>query len=63
MRGSAFFLGFMLAATGAAVQAQGTWQALPDKAPEPADNPTTAAKVELGKMLYFEPVDEKRGSK
>ena len=32
-----------------------TWQPLPDKAPEPADNPTTAAKVELGKMLYFDP--------
>lgn len=31
------------------------WQALPDKAPEPADNPTTAAKVELGKMLYMDP--------
>jgi len=31
------------------------WQALPDKAPQPADNPSTAAKVELGKMLYFDP--------
>jgi cytochrome c peroxidase len=31
------------------------WKALPDKAPEPADNPTTAAKVELGKMLYMDP--------
>ena len=31
------------------------WQALPDKAPAPADNPTTPAKVELGKMLYFDP--------
>ena len=31
------------------------WQALPDKAPEPADNPTTAEKVELGRMLYFDP--------
>jgi cytochrome c peroxidase len=27
---------------------------LPDVAPAPADNPTTAAKVELGKMLYFD---------
>src|SRR5512145_3565400 len=32
----------------------GTWQALPDTAPAPADNPTTADKVELGKMLYFD---------
>ena len=31
------------------------WQALPDKAPQAADNPTTPAKVELGKMLYFDP--------
>ncbi len=31
------------------------WQALPDKAPEPVDNPTTAEKVELGRMLYFDP--------
>jgi cytochrome c peroxidase len=35
--------------------AQGAWQPLPDSAPAPADNPTTAAKVELGKMLYFDP--------
>ncbi|MDH5766138.1 MAG: cytochrome-c peroxidase [Gammaproteobacteria bacterium] len=32
-----------------------SWQALPDKAPAPANNPTTAAKVELGKTLYFDP--------
>ncbi len=31
------------------------WQALPDKAPAPADNPTTAGKVELGQMLYMDP--------
>ncbi len=31
------------------------WSPLPSKAPEPTDNPTTAAKVELGKMLYFDP--------
>lgn len=34
--------------------AAANWQALPDKAPEPANNPTTPAKVELGKMLYFD---------
>ncbi len=33
----------------------GSWQPLPDVAPAPADNPTTADKVELGKMLYFDP--------
>jgi cytochrome c peroxidase len=31
------------------------WQALPEAAPEPADNPTTQAKVELGKMLFMDP--------
>ena len=31
------------------------WEALPDKAPAPADNPTTAAKVELGRKLFFDP--------
>ncbi|MEN8763752.1 MAG: cytochrome c peroxidase [Thiogranum sp.] len=31
------------------------WQALPDKAPEPDGNPTTAEKVELGRLLYFDP--------
>lgn len=29
------------------------WQALPDKAPAPADNPTTPEKVELGQLLYY----------
>ena len=31
------------------------WKALPDTAPTPVDNPTTAAKVELGKMLFMDP--------
>jgi len=31
------------------------WQALPETALAPADNPTTAARVELGKMLYMDP--------
>ncbi len=38
------------------LQAQATeWQALPGTAPAPADNPTTAARVELGKMLFMDP--------
>jgi cytochrome c peroxidase len=40
-------------ATGA--WAQSPWQPLPKRAPEPADNPGTSAKVELGKMLFFDP--------
>jgi cytochrome c peroxidase len=39
---------------GLAAQAQ-DWEALPAVAPAPADNPTTAARVELGKMLYHDP--------
>ena len=31
------------------------WETLPSTAPAPADNPTTAEKVELGKMLYHDP--------
>lgn len=33
----------------------GDWLPLPKTAPAPEDNPTTAAKVELGKKLYFDP--------
>ena len=38
-----------------ATQAAAKWEALPESAPSPADNPTTAEKVELGKMLFFDP--------
>jgi len=31
------------------------WQALPEQAPAPVDNPTTPEKVELGRMLYMDP--------
>jgi len=31
------------------------WKALPEKVPSPDDNPTTEAKVALGKQLYFDP--------
>ncbi|MEW8351833.1 MAG: cytochrome c peroxidase [Candidatus Thiodiazotropha taylori] len=30
------------------------WQALPDRAPEPENNPITAEKVALGKRLFFD---------
>ncbi len=32
-----------------------TWQPLPETAPAPANNPTTKAKTELGKILFFDP--------
>lgn len=44
----------MAVLAGTALAAEGQWQALPETAPAPADNPTTATKVELGKMLYFD---------
>ncbi len=31
------------------------WEALPTKAPAPKDNPTTADKVKLGQILFFDP--------
>jgi cytochrome c peroxidase len=54
MRNRELFAALLLT-FGAAAYGQGNWQPLPDTAPAPADNPTTAAKVELGKMLYFDP--------
>jgi cytochrome c peroxidase len=39
----------------ASIAAAADWQALPAKAPAPADNPTTVDKVELGRMLYHDP--------
>lgn len=41
----------MLAATSSA----SAFEAIPNEIPAPADNPTTAEKVELGKQLYFDP--------
>lgn len=34
---------------------QGLFATLPDSAPVPEDNPMTPEKIELGKMLYFDP--------
>lgn len=45
----------LLAAGIAGPAAAMNWQALPEQAPAPKDNPTTAAKVELGKHLFFDP--------
>jgi cytochrome c peroxidase len=46
--------GILLSGT-LSVASAATWEALPETAPAPADNPTTAEKVELGKMLYHDP--------
>lgn len=45
----------LVVATLLSFSARAEFKALPDKAPEPADNPTTKEKLELGKMLFFEP--------
>lgn len=42
--------------------ARAEFKALPDKAPEPADNKSTPAKKELGKMLFFDPRLSKDGT-
>lgn len=43
----------LLTASQAALAAD--WQALPNKAPAPRDNPTTATKVALGQKLFMDP--------
>ncbi|MEE7626967.1 cytochrome-c peroxidase [Methylobacter sp. Wu8] len=42
-------------ALAGSVSVASAWDALPTQADAPADNPTTAAKVELGQMLYHDP--------
>ena len=41
----------------ASLMSMNVWatKALPNKVPVPADNPMTQPKIELGKMLYFDP--------
>lgn len=55
MRFTAVIAAACLAAAAASASDDFLWQALPDVAPAPEDNPTTREKVELGKMLYFDP--------
>ncbi len=42
-------------ATDPVREASKFFQPLPDVTPAPADHSTTALKVQLGKMLYFDP--------
>ncbi len=49
-----FLLSF-ITILGASSQVFAQWEALPEQAPAPADNPTTAAKIELGRSLFFDP--------
>lgn len=60
MKLQALTAALLLALSGAAAAYE--WQPLPTRAPEPADNPSTEAKVELGKMLFFDPRLSSTGS-
>jgi cytochrome c peroxidase len=62
MRIATRFIAVLLVGATGSFAAQAAWQALPETAPAPADNPVTAAKVELGKMLYFDPRLSSTGS-
>lgn len=44
-----------LASAAVGAQEMVHWQSLPTVAPAPPDNPTTPAKIRLGKMLFFDP--------
>lgn len=44
----------LILAALASGSASAAWEALPTTAPAPKDNPTTEAKVELGKMQVAE---------
>jgi cytochrome c peroxidase len=52
---STFKLALFLCVAATAAQAQSTWRALPAEPPAPKQNPTTAAKVELGRLLFNDP--------
>lgn len=51
----ALYSGPVLAADGLMKQAQDLFKPIPDKAPETKNNPANPDKLELGKMLFFEP--------
>lgn len=53
MMKTSIFLTFLAMSSWA--HAQNTFAPLPDKAPVPKNNPMTKAKVELGKILFFDP--------
>ncbi len=52
LKSSKLFILIAVLLTATTTQA---WEVMPKTAPAPADNPTTAEKVELGKMLFFDP--------
>lgn len=49
------FVSILALASAASIAQSAEWKPLPGKAPEPADNPTTPAKVKLGKILFLDP--------
>ena len=53
MMKTSIFLTFL--AMSSFANAQNTFAPLPDKAPVPKNNPMTKSKIELGKILFFDP--------
>jgi cytochrome c peroxidase len=53
---AALVLAAALAAGGAFARSQSAFAALPLGAPAPADNPVTPEKIELGRLLFWDPV-------
>ncbi len=53
--GCSLLIPVLLVAAAASADVVAPWPPLPPQAAAPADNPTTPAKVELGKKLYFDP--------
>ncbi len=49
------FLTIFILAGATTMAGAGQWEALPNKAPQPTDNPTTKAKVDLGRILFLDP--------
>jgi cytochrome c peroxidase len=48
-------LAFLASGAMPVAAADAPWPALPERAPAPADNPTTPERVALGKKLFFDP--------
>jgi cytochrome c peroxidase len=55
MKSSLVLIAVLAIPLSVAAASEPNWKALPARAPEPASNPSTPAKVELGKMLFFDP--------
>ncbi|MGH8548142.1 MAG: cytochrome-c peroxidase [Methylococcales bacterium] len=48
-------IGILALTASAGLATAGQWEALPDTAPVPADNPSALAKIKLGQILFLDP--------